>query len=730
MATKLGALVVVVVLGGCVKMQSLDCGDFTCPQSTTCAPELHLCVSDEQAHVCDALGEGMQCTADKLPGVCTAGYCLPGCGDGVEGTNEECDDGNFASHDGCSSRCMLESLAWTEVHDRWTPIAGAAVAHLARNGGMLVRFGGHDAGASSNAHWERIQGTWRQVTAGLPPPRHFTAYGYDAARDMLVIFGGTDNTVNFDETWEYDGTTWTKVDTIGKPSARYGAAMAFDDARDVFVLFGGLEQNSGTFGFPQDTWEYNPAAKTWTKITLTVQQQPTARLWHAMTWDAAAQRVVLFGGSGPGIDQYAWRYDGANRWVKTTGVGPTARVAPSLAYDASTQRVVLYGGRLGAVTDVTSDTWVFDTANGAWTQRSVVLSPPGRYENAVVYDPVAQRVLSIGGFTGSSFFDDVWSLGPTGWADVTPRYRPANPQSVALAYDSARGRTIALGLDRATDSTVLWEFDGQNWSVPANATRPRRTHYAIAYDAVRQRTVVFGGLAPGSVTLQTAWEWDGSSWYEPSVSAAPPARYFGSMVQAGPDGGVLLLGGYPSVSSGTAVPGSWIFDGVAWRELTTPTELPAEGVPMLAYDEAQQRVLLLTRDSATWEFKNGSWSRLQLAASPPPRAEGALVFRPERGRVLLYGGRGYNDAWELDGDTWRELALIGEHPSPRVFASATYHERVRSIVLYGGGTLGGGLLEDTWLLQYGSLTPDEVCGNGDDDDGDAHGDDIDPDCVF
>jgi hypothetical protein len=49
-------------------------------------------------------------------------------------------------------------------------------------------------------------------------------------------------------------------------------------------------------------------------------------------------------------------------------------------------------------------------------------------------------------------------------------------------------------------------------------------------------------------------------------------------------------------------------------------------------------------------------------------------------------------------------------------------------VLYGGGTVGGGLLEDTWLLRYGSLTNDEVCGNGADDDGDQLTDTDDPDC--
>ncbi len=728
MATNVGALALVVVFTGCVKTQSLDCGDFTCPQNTTCAIELHLCVSDEVASACSTVGEGMPCTADERPGICTTGYCLPGCGDGIEGSSEECDDGNFASHDGCSSRCMLESLAWTEIQDPWTPVSGLAVAYLARNGGTLVRFGGHDAAAPSNAHWERNQGTWRQVTAGLPSPRQYMAYGYDSARDMLVVFGGTNNAVNFDETWEYDGTTWTKVDTNGKPSPRYGAAMAFDDVRDVFVLFGGIENVAGTFSFPQETWEYTPSTKTWAKITLTTQ--PSGRLFHAMTWDAAAQRVVLLGGTGN--DQYAWRYDGVNRWFKTTGVGPSARIAPALAYDPVTQRVILYGGRGGGVTDVNSDTWALDTAAGTWAQRDVSLSPAGRYEHAMVYDAGTQQVLTLGGFTGSDFFDEVWSLSTTRWTNITPRYAPQNPQTVALAYDRARARTVGLGLDPASPTTasLLWEFDGTRWASPANTSRPRRTHYAIAYDAVRKRTVVFGGLAPGSVPQQMTWEWDGAMWHEPTPSASPPARYFTSMVQAGPSGGVLLFGGYPNITTTTGLRDTWIYDGAAWREVPTPAAIPAEAIAMLAYDEAEQRVVLLTHESATWVFANDAWTQLDVQQSPPPRISGSLVFRPERGKLMLYGGSGVQDVWELDGDTWRELALIGGKPSLRAYAGAAYHERVNSLVLYGGGTLGGGLLEDTWLLQYGSLTPDETCGNGTDDDGDYHTDDIDPDCAL
>ena len=34
--------------------------------------------------------------------------CTPGCGDGIKGATEACDDGNFAPGDGCSKNCTVE----------------------------------------------------------------------------------------------------------------------------------------------------------------------------------------------------------------------------------------------------------------------------------------------------------------------------------------------------------------------------------------------------------------------------------------------------------------------------------------------------------------------------------------------------------------------------------------------------------------------------------------------
>src|ERR1043165_2005800 len=117
-AASIAALVV-----ACSKTDSVVCGDGTvCPSGTVClaadrAP--NRCVLEEQTEVCAGHAEGSVCQGEGFIGICSDNVCLPGCGDGVQQTGEQCDDGNFASHDGCSSSCLTEAPTWGEYHGPW-----------------------------------------------------------------------------------------------------------------------------------------------------------------------------------------------------------------------------------------------------------------------------------------------------------------------------------------------------------------------------------------------------------------------------------------------------------------------------------------------------------------------------------------------------------------------------------------------------------------------------------
>ena len=85
---------------------------------------------------------------------------------------------------------------------------------------------------------------------------------YDPSTSQLILFGGSTGPTSLGDTWDWNGTTWTKLAPVDNPLARYGASMAYDPATSQLVLYGGFEPG----GFPadgSDTWIWN--GTNWTE---------------------------------------------------------------------------------------------------------------------------------------------------------------------------------------------------------------------------------------------------------------------------------------------------------------------------------------------------------------------------------------------------------------------------------------------------------------------------------
>ena len=81
--------------------------------------------------------------------------------------------------------------------------------------------------------------------------------------------------------------------TAPRPPARAGHALAYDGARGRVVLFGG----NVSIGYLGDTWEWNGTA--WTNVTPATGSP--ARSGHALAYDGSRGRMVLFGGRDDSI---------------------------------------------------------------------------------------------------------------------------------------------------------------------------------------------------------------------------------------------------------------------------------------------------------------------------------------------------------------------------------------------------------------------------------------------
>jgi uncharacterized protein (TIGR03437 family) len=185
---------------------------------------------------------------------------------------------------------------WTKKSPPTSPPARFAHAMAYDSArGQVVLFGGTSANLFADT-WVWDGANWTQKSLlSSPPVRTFGAMAYDSAHGQVVLFGGNSNGVFLNDTWVWDGSNWMWRLPPTSPPARDGHAMAYDSAHGEVVLFGGLFVNASTLSFSDfnDTWVWN--GSIWTKES--PQISPLARDSHAMAYDAAHDLTVSFGGA-------------------------------------------------------------------------------------------------------------------------------------------------------------------------------------------------------------------------------------------------------------------------------------------------------------------------------------------------------------------------------------------------------------------------------------------------
>ena len=97
---------------------------------------------------------------------------------------------------------------------------------------------------------------WTQISpANSPRPRAQHALAYASANQQVVLFGGSGNLfqghVAFSDTWTWDGSNWTEQFPTNSPPLRYAHAMVYDSAESRSVMFGGFDEQLNSY---DDTW--------------------------------------------------------------------------------------------------------------------------------------------------------------------------------------------------------------------------------------------------------------------------------------------------------------------------------------------------------------------------------------------------------------------------------------------------------------------------------------------
>jgi hypothetical protein len=248
---------------------------------------------------------------------------------------------------------------------------------------------------------------------------------FDTARSRFTVVDT--NRINRTLLWDWTGTSWTVINQLG-PLSRSKSASAYDSARGRLVVYGGVTASQA---YPPEVWEWD-GQPIWA-----IHPSPPGflgRSGHAMTYDAARQRTLVFGGRVGGVlsnETAVW--DGSTWAVLSPSVRPPPRVDADMVYDSVRERVLLMGGG-----GMPQEVWEWDGTN--WAQRP---SGPPFTTHSIAYNPTRGRVLFIGGSsqTGAQAWEfdggaGAWSLvvqfGPGFSAVGQPAVFDGSSQRVSL----------------------------------------------------------------------------------------------------------------------------------------------------------------------------------------------------------------------------------------------------------------------------------------------------------
>ncbi|MCD4653489.1 hypothetical protein K8T06_06100, partial [bacterium] len=239
-------------------------------------------------------------------------------------------------------------------------------------------------------------------------------------------------------------------------------------------------------------------------------------------------------------------------------------------------------------------------------------------------------------------------------------------------------------------STCVYEWDGEIWAKYDNAFNPGWiTRHKMAYLPSLEGVVLYGGSSN-----EKMWLYRDHIWTELTPTVTPGDRQSFGMAYDSIRDRLVLFGGIVDYEGAYAVYSveTWEFDGINWMQIETIFHPPQAG--NMTFDSCRGVVVVFnsgsTPSDGTWEYDGNDWTKIRPATTPPIRRSGAgFCFDESRCRVIMHGGisntePGYDETWEWDGYDWYLMEPdSGNGPFSR-HGDMVYDSIRRCSVLYGG----------------------------------------------
>ena len=582
--------------------------------------------------------------------------------------------------------------------------------------------------------------------SSLHPDGRAGAYvAYDSKRDRLVIFGGIKRLTCLDDVWTLNLSglsDWTQLHPSGTaPTARSDGSAVYDPVGDRILVYGGQVQLSEREFDPTDElWELDLATLTWRQPPAS-GSLPLPHVGHAAQWDAASGSMLIVGGWVADTTT-PFLYDPVTEtWTKLAPAGVPRRPTRSpIVYDSRRDRYLLFGGGSNAPDERDVDVLTLRPAP-AWSSLPAHELPGTRFAATSVTDTKRDRLVYFGGtqlgYLDSRYlsnvetvpFDDPLHPRPLEVAGVGPTPR----QETVGIYDPLRERAVFFGgwtypSNYFTDVWTLSLGDTPTWEEahPAGDGPSGRRAHAAAYDPLRDRMLVFGGV-DDDVVYDDLWALDlsGAMRWERLVprNEGPGPRFFMSTTYEPSRDALIVHGGrLDSQSLGD----TWRLRlaDLTWERLDTGPYGNTIERHVASYDGKRDRLIVhggwaidydvIWLNSETYTLPlhgDPKWTWLQPELSDgryPPAAGGqAEGYDERRDRLVVFGGSEFipstNDRSYLQ---FSDTAPLHARPLAATTSPGAAHV-VWEVIDQPGATLTVERMEEGGLwLPLGAILPD------------------------
>lgn len=257
---------------------------------------------------------------------------------------------------------------------------------------------------------------------------------------------------------------------------------------------------------------------------------------------------------------------------------------------------------------------------------------------------------------------------------------------------------------------IIWSIwrPSSGWlpiDIQADKLPPPRSGGEIVYDTKRARAVMFGGanawLGNAYKYARDTWEWDGNKWIEMLPTTIPSERANFGMAYDEKRAVVVMFGGIST--NNTMLADTWEWDGKDWHNKECPCSSPtARAWHQMLYDPQRGKIILYggTNNKGKffndgWEWDGTAWHQITFDDQTPAASGFKLIYNPAHKYItaILSGFSGLTWTWQ--NQSWKRLSPKSQ-PSSRTGFGIAYEPESKLIFLFGGST--SDLLNDTWTF--------------------------------